>query len=175
MEDRASGPGVEGLAVLHHFSGRRIVVVVECNGSRCHEQSAQTATPPLTLVTAIKILENNKEGHAGRGQRGLHRPSPPEGSTDANERRGPPNGRKNVSIKNHRRTFFVATAAANAAIKSRQRRSTERRGSLLSLSGVCGVACLRVSSRLPLGDLKRRWRCVPQDHVWRVGCTVEGF
>ena len=67
MEDRASGPGVEGLAVLHHFSGRRIVVVVECNGSRCHEQSAQTATPPLTLVTAIKILENNKEGHGGRG------------------------------------------------------------------------------------------------------------
>ena len=62
-----SGPGVEGLAVLHHFSGRRIVVVVECNGSRCHEQSAQTATPPLTLVTAIKILENNKEGHGGRG------------------------------------------------------------------------------------------------------------
>ena len=151
----------EGLAVLHHFSGRRIVVV-ECNGSRCHEQSAQTATPPLTLVTAIKILENNKEGHAGRGQRGLHRPlSPPEGSTDANERRGPPNGRRNVSIKNHRRTFFVAANAANAAIKSRQRRSTDAADAALSLSQVCGVACLRVSSRLPLGDLKRRWRCVP--------------
>ena len=127
-----SAPGVKGLGVLHHFSGRRIVVV-ECNGSRCHEQSAQTATPPLTLVTAIKILENNKEGHAGRGQRGLHRPSPPEGSTDANERRGPPNGRRNVSIKNHRRTFFVA-AAANAAIKSRQRRSTDADAALSSPS-----------------------------------------
>ena len=37
---------------------------------------------------------------------------------------------KNVSIKNHRRTFFVAasSAAANAAIKSRQRRTDADRG-----------------------------------------------
>ena len=132
-----SAPGVKGLGVLHHFSERRIVVV-ECNGSRCHEQSAQTATPPLTLVTAIKILENNKEGHAGRGQRGLHRPSPPEGSTDANERGGPRNGRRNVSIKNHRRTFFVA--AANAAIKSRQRRSTDAALSSPSLKFAASLA-----------------------------------
>ena len=156
---------MEGLAVLHHFSGRRIVVVVECNGSRCHEQSAQTATPPLTLVTAIKILENNKEGHAGRGQRGLHRPSPPEGSTDANERRGPPNGRKNVSIKNHRRTFFCGDGGECGDQKPPT--TGHGRGSLLSLSQFCGVACPRVSPSWPRGDLKRRWRCVPQDHVWR--------
>ena len=68
---------------------------------------------------------------AGRGQRGLHRRRPlslPEGSTDANEEeRRTVEGTSPLKITAGR--FFVAVAA-NAAIKSRQRRSTDGRGSL---------------------------------------------
>ena len=58
------GGGISSTSSFLGAQNRRLRV--ECNGSRCHEQSAQTATPPLTLVTAIKILEN-KEGHEAGG------------------------------------------------------------------------------------------------------------
>ena len=74
---RIGGPGKEGISSYFIIPRGRIV---ECNGGRCQKQSAQTATPlsfppSPSPVTAIKILENNKEGHGAGGRRRglLHR------------------------------------------------------------------------------------------------------